>query len=99
MSSITSPETGIRSWCRQAPRLSQTLEALHQEFNTKGFTVVGLESWSRRGPYRLEIYRKQYGLTYPLLYDGPPYGVGALGSPSIALFDRQGRLVAFINRG
>lgn len=75
------------------------LENLYQQFKDKGFVVVGLESWSRAGPHRLEYYRKQYGITFPLLYDGPIWGVPARGSPTAVLFDRTGRVVAYSTGG
>ncbi|MBI4134516.1 MAG: hypothetical protein HY471_00190 [Candidatus Sungbacteria bacterium] len=70
------------------------LDQLHRSFAGKDFTVIGLESWSRNGPARLELYRQQYGVTFPLLYGGPAYGYGAWGSPTVVLLRKDGRVVA-----
>lgn len=70
------------------------LESLYQEFKNEGLVVVGVESWSRRGPMRLKLYEQEYGITFPLLYGGPPHGYAAAWSPTIALHNRQGRLIA-----
>ena len=74
------------------------LEALHQDFRDRGFSVIGVESWSRLGPARLKLY-EQYGITFPLLFGGPPAGYGAWATPSVSVIDRKGRVVAYRSGG
>lgn len=57
--------------------------------------VVGIESWSRGGAMRLKLYEQQFGVTFPLLHDGPPYGYPAVGTPTVVLLDRNGRVVGW----
>lgn len=71
------------------------LENLYQQFKDQGFVVIGIESWSRGGAMRLKLYEQQFGVTFPLLYDGPPWGYPAIGTPTVALLDRKSRVVGW----
>ncbi|MDP3727602.1 MAG: hypothetical protein Q8R35_03110 [bacterium] len=75
------------------------LEQVYQQYRQQGLAVVGIESWSRRGPMRLQLYRQQYGITFPLLHGGPPDGYVAFGSPAVYVIDRRGRVVAYRSGG
>lgn len=48
---------------------------------------------------RLQLYHEQYGVTFPLLYGGPPDKYYSFGSPATYLIDRSGRVVAFRSGG
>jgi hypothetical protein len=65
----------------------------------EGVAVVGVGMFGRRAKERLRMYRDRNGLTFPLVYDGPPDGYGAWGSPSVAILNPRGELVGFRRGG
>jgi len=66
----------------------------------QGVTVLGLAMFGRLGPPAvLSRYRKDMGIRFPLLYNGPPDGYIAWGSPAVAVLNRQGELVAYRRGG
>ncbi len=79
------------------------LEALHQELKAEGFSAVGILMWARGGPaQRVKLYEERYGTTFPFLYvpnGGKPWGYVVRGTPSLALHDRKGRVVAWRTGG
>ena len=60
-----------------------------------GVVVVGLDAKDFRSDARRFVDR--FGLTFPLVYDGPGHtldGYGATGFPETFVIDREGRVVA-----
>lgn len=75
------------------------LNNLYEELKDQGFLAVGIESWTRSGPAILKQYREKFGVTFPLLYGGPPAGYGVWVTPSAVVLDRKGRPVAVMSGG
>jgi len=70
------------------------LETFHKEWKDRGLVVVAIQGgrWARN---RLRAHKEHFGITFPLLYDGPPYAYGAYGSPTIVILNKQGMPVAY----
>lgn len=43
----------------------------------------------------MRLYAQQFGLKFPFLFYGPPYGYYAFGTPTIYILDRKGRFVGY----
>ena len=70
-------------------------QAVYPALQRDGVTVLGVGMFGKRHRERLRLYRERLGITFPLVYDGPPFGHGAWGSPSIAIVGPHGDLVAY----
>jgi cytochrome c biogenesis protein CcmG/thiol:disulfide interchange protein DsbE len=82
------------SWCVPCKEEAPYLETLWQENRERGLVVVGLDAKDFRADAR--AFAERYGLTFPLVYDGPgdttgPWGV--TGFPETFVLDREGRVV------
>ena len=84
------------SWCEpckeEAPMLQQTWE----ENRERGVVVLGVNSQDLRTD--AQRFAERYGLTYPLVHDGPGRSLGRYGLaafPETWWIDREGRLVAY----
>ena len=64
-----------------------------------GVVVLGVGMFGKRAKERLRLYRERNHITFPLVYEGPPSGYGAWGSPSIAIVNPRGELVAYRRAG
>lgn len=86
------------SWCIPCKQEAPYLEQVWREKRRQGLVVVGLDAKDFRADARR--FAKRFGLTFPLVYDGPgnmtgPYGV--TGFPETFVIDREGRIVeAFV---
>jgi cytochrome c biogenesis protein CcmG, thiol:disulfide interchange protein DsbE len=86
------------SWCQPCKEEAPLLEQEWQQHRKRGLVVVGLDAKDFRGDGRR--FAERYGLTFPLVFDGPgdttdSYGV--TGFPETFVIDREGRVVeAFI---
>jgi len=86
------------SWCAPCKQESPYLEQAWARDRRKGLVVVGVDANDFRSDARGFISR--YGLTYPVVYDGPgktlgPWGIK--GFPETYVLDREGRVVdAFV---
>jgi cytochrome c biogenesis protein CcmG, thiol:disulfide interchange protein DsbE len=86
------------SYCAPCKEESPFLERMWRQNRDRGFVIVGVDWQDFRSDAR--SFARRYGLTYPLVYDGPgttgePYGL--TGLPETFVLDRQGRVVeAFI---
>jgi cytochrome c biogenesis protein CcmG/thiol:disulfide interchange protein DsbE len=83
------------SWCIPCKEEAPFLEEVWRENRHRGLVVVGLDAKDFRTDARR--FAKRFGLTFPLVYDGPgdstgPYGV--TGFPETFVIDREGRVVA-----
>lgn len=86
------------SWCIPCKDEAPFLEQVWQGHRRDGLVVVGLDAKDFRSDAR--AFARRYGLTFPLVYDGPgrvlpSYGV--TGFPETYVLDREGRVVqAFV---
>ena len=83
------------SWCGPCKDEAPFLEEVWRENRDRGLVVVGLDAKDFRADARR--FAERYGLTFPLVYDGPgdsthPYGV--TGFPETFVIDREGQVVA-----
>jgi cytochrome c biogenesis protein CcmG, thiol:disulfide interchange protein DsbE len=82
------------SWCQPCKEEAPVLEEIWREKRKRGLVVVGLDAKDFRADARR--FADRYGLTFPLVYDGPgdstdPFGV--TGFPETFVIDREGRVV------
>ena len=86
------------SWCDPCKRESPYLEQAWIENRAKGFVVLGVDANDFRSDAR--GFMRKYGITYPVVYDGPGKtlgGYGVKGFPETYVLDREGRVVdAFV---
>jgi len=82
------------SWCIPCKEEAPFLEQVWRRNRARGVVVVGLDAKDFREDARR--FARRYGLTFPLVYDGPgktldDYGV--TGFPETFVLDREGRVV------
>jgi cytochrome c biogenesis protein CcmG, thiol:disulfide interchange protein DsbE len=82
------------SWCQPCKEEAPFLEEIWRDNHDRGLVVVGLDAKDFRGDARR--FARRFGLTFPLVFDGPggivdPYGV--TGFPETFVIDREGRVV------
>src|SRR5215212_692427 len=87
------------SWCDPCRAESPLLQRWHERLDKRGATVLGVDVQDVSGDAR--DFVAKYGLTYPMLRDGPgdvrdEYGI--LGLPETFVIDPRGR-VAAVARG
>ena len=83
------------TWCQECRTEMPIFERLHRELSAQGLAVVGINA--REGTSTIREYRKELGLTFPLIAD--PTGkinsaYGVIGLPTTFLIGRDGRPVA-----
>ena len=82
------------SWCIPCKQEAPFLEQVWQDNRKRGVVVVGLDAKDFRADARR--FAKRFGLTFPLVYDGPGDtldGYGVTGFPETFVLDREGRVV------
>jgi cytochrome c biogenesis protein CcmG/thiol:disulfide interchange protein DsbE len=82
------------SWCIPCREEAPVLEALWQENRERGLVVLGLDAKDFRRD-ALD-FAERFGLTFPLVYDGPGDTVstyGVTGFPETFVIDREGKVV------
>jgi cytochrome c biogenesis protein CcmG/thiol:disulfide interchange protein DsbE len=82
------------SWCIPCRDEAPFLERVWQDNRDRGVVVVGLDAKDFRADARR--FARRYGLTFPLVYDGPGDtldGFGVTGFPETFVIDRDGRVV------
>ena len=82
------------SWCIPCREEAPVLEALWQEIRERGLVVLGLDAKDFRRD-ALD-FAERFGLTFPLVYDGPGDTVstyGVTGFPETFVIDREGKVV------
>jgi thiol-disulfide isomerase/thioredoxin len=86
------------SWCAPCKEESPFLERMWQENRDRGLVIVGVDVQDFRSDAR--SFARQYGLSYPLVYDGPGTTgdhYGLTGLPETFMLDREGHVVeAFV---
>jgi cytochrome c biogenesis protein CcmG, thiol:disulfide interchange protein DsbE len=83
------------SWCNPCKDEAPFLEEVWREQKSRGLVVVGLDSKDFRADARR--FAERYGMTFPLLYDGPgdsTSSYGVTGFPETFVIDREGKVVA-----
>ena len=83
------------SWCIPCKDEAPYLEQVWRSNRDRGLVVVGLDAKDFRSDARR--FARRYGLTFPLVYDGPGDtlgGYGVTGFPETFVIDREGRVVA-----
>jgi cytochrome c biogenesis protein CcmG, thiol:disulfide interchange protein DsbE len=82
------------SWCIPCKEEAPYLEQLWRSNRDRGLVVVGLDARDFRAD--AQRFAKRFGLTFPLVYDGPGDeldGYGITGFPETFVVDRAGRVV------
>ncbi len=86
------------SWCVPCKEEAPFLEQIWRSNRDRGVVVVGLDAKDFRADARR--FADRYGITFPLVYDGPGDvidGYGVTGFPETFVIDREGRVVrAFV---
>ena len=86
------------SWCVPCKEEAPFLEQVWRSNRDRGVVVLGLDAKDFRADARR--FADRYGVTFPLVYDGPGDvidGYGVTGFPETFVIDREGRVVrAFI---
>jgi cytochrome c biogenesis protein CcmG/thiol:disulfide interchange protein DsbE len=87
------------SWCPPCRAESPLLERWHRRLTKSDATVLGVDVQDVSDDAR--AFAEKYGLTYPMLRDGPGDtrdDLGILGLPETFVIDRRGRIAA-VQRG
>ncbi|HEU0248135.1 MAG TPA: TlpA disulfide reductase family protein [Gaiellaceae bacterium] len=82
------------SWCIPCKEEAPFLERVWRQNRKRGLVVVGLDAKDFRRDARR--FAERFGLTFPIVYDGPGDtlgGYGVTGFPETFVLDRQGRVV------
>ena len=82
------------SWCIPCKEEAPFLEQVWQQNRSRGVVVVGLDAKDFRSDARRFVER--FGLTFPIVYDGPGAslgGYGVTGFPETFVIDREGKVV------
>lgn len=82
------------SWCIPCKEEAPFLEQVWQQNRDRDVVVVGLDAKDFRADARR--FMKRFGLTFPIVYDGPANaldGYGVTGFPETFVIDRKGKVV------
>ncbi|HET9462218.1 MAG TPA: TlpA disulfide reductase family protein [Gaiellaceae bacterium] len=82
------------SWCLPCKEEAPFLEQVWRQNEKRGVVVVGLDAKDFRADARR--FMKRFGLTFPIVYDGPGDvigGYGVTGFPETFVIDREGKVV------
>lgn len=82
------------SWCIPCKEEAPFLEQVWRQHRKQGLVVVGLDAKDFRRDARRFVRR--FGLTFPIVYDGPGDtlgGYGVTGFPETFVLDREGTVV------
>ena len=84
------------TWCPPCVREMPSLQRLHEQFNSQGLTVLGINVSDRTGLPGIKSWLLKRNLAFLNLkgdHDGPPL-VSNLNIPQTFVIDKQGRLIA-----
>ena len=84
------------SWCEPCKREAPMLEEAWRRHRDRGLVVLGVDAQDFKRDARR--FADRYGLTYPIVHDGPGESLGRYGLtgfPETWWVDRRGRLVAY----
>jgi cytochrome c biogenesis protein CcmG, thiol:disulfide interchange protein DsbE len=82
------------SWCTPCKEEAPYLEQIWRENRERGLVVVGYDAKDFRADARR--FAKRFGLTFPIVFDGPGDSLeawGVTGFPETFVLDREGRIV------
>jgi len=82
------------SWCIPCKEEAPFLEQVWQQNRDRDVVVVGLDAKDFRSDARR--FMRRFGLTFPIVYDGPADaigGYGVTGFPETFVIDRDGNVV------
>jgi cytochrome c biogenesis protein CcmG/thiol:disulfide interchange protein DsbE len=82
------------SWCIPCKEEAPFLEQVWRQNRKRGLVVVGLDAKDFRSDARR--FAQRFGLTFPIVYDGPGDtlgGYGVTGFPETFVLDRRGTVV------
>ncbi|MGH3137543.1 MAG: TlpA family protein disulfide reductase [Gaiellaceae bacterium] len=82
------------SWCIPCKEEAPFLEQVWQQDRDRDLVVIGLDAKDFRADARRFMTR--FGLTFPIVYDGPGDtlgGYGVTGFPETFVIDREGKVV------
>ena len=82
------------SWCGPCKEEAPYLEQVWRANRDRGLVVLGLDAKDFRGDARR--FAERFGLTFPLVFDGPGDAIGdygITGFPETFVIDREGRVV------
>ena len=82
------------SWCRPCKEELPVLEQTWRRYRDRGLVVVGIDAQDFSGDAKR--FARKYGITYPIVHDGPGATLGrygVTGFPETFFVDRTGRLV------
>ena len=82
------------SWCGPCKEEAPFLEQVWRSNRDRGVVVLGVDAKDFRADARR--FADRFGLTFPLVYDGPGDAIGAYGItgfPETFVIDREGRVV------
>lgn len=85
------------SWCDPCKDESPLLQRWHERLEKQGGLVLGVDVQDIDGDARAFV--DEFGLTYPMLRDGPGDlrdDFGIVGLPETFVVDRQGRIAAVV---
>ncbi len=85
------------SWCEPCKRETPMLQRAYERHRDEGLVVLGVNAQDFRTDARR--FAERYGVTYPLVHDGPGESLrdfGLAGFPETWWIDRSGRLVAYV---
>ena len=82
------------TWCEACIKEMPTLNRLYEDFQDRAFALLAANL--RESPAKVEAFRNQYQITFPILLDrrgkvGDAYGVLAI--PATFILDRQGMTI------
>jgi cytochrome c biogenesis protein CcmG, thiol:disulfide interchange protein DsbE len=84
------------TWCKPCVAAMPELEALHQEFESRGVRVVGINADGARSAAKVAPFVKQHGIHFPVLLDAENTArtrLKAVALPTTLVFDARGTLV------
>ncbi len=84
------------TWCSPCVREMPSLQGLHEQFSSRGLTVLGINTSDRTDLPGIRDWLVKRNLTFLNLkgdHDGPPL-VSSLYIPQTFILDKQGRLIA-----
>jgi cytochrome c biogenesis protein CcmG/thiol:disulfide interchange protein DsbE len=82
------------SWCGPCKEEAPFLETVWRENRARGLVVLGLDAKDFRRDARRFV--RKYGLTFPVVFDGPGDTLGSYGVrgfPETFVLDREGRVL------
>jgi cytochrome c biogenesis protein CcmG, thiol:disulfide interchange protein DsbE len=88
------------SWCGPCKDEAPFLEEVWRDNRSRGLVLLGLDSKDFRAD--AQRFAERFGLTFPLVYDGPgdsASSYGVTGFPETFVIDREGKVVAAFKGG